>query len=70
MTLRSSGRVTVTGLNWSDDVVRAQAPGDVEIMVEAERIARVEMIGGRWAWLLRSAEGARDWISTGAIASG
>ena len=51
LALRASGRLTVTNLDWSGDVVKVNAFGGSRIVIEAERIAGVEMFGGRWEWL-------------------
>lgn len=65
VTLRSSGRVTVTDFRWSGQAVRARplavrpasAPDsgtqEQHLRIEAERIVRLEFIGGRWEALSR-----------------
>ena len=49
--LRSSGRLTVSDLNWSGDVAEARLRFGATVRLEARRIARVDVVGGRWEWL-------------------
>ena len=61
VTLRSSGRITVTDLRWSGQTVRVRPLGvqpasgaqEERLRIEAERIVRLEVIGGRWETLSR-----------------
>lgn len=48
---RNSGRLTVTDLDWSGNVVEARLRDGQRVRVEAERVVRVDVIGGRWEWL-------------------
>ncbi|MFQ5591981.1 MAG: NPCBM/NEW2 domain-containing protein, partial [Phycisphaerae bacterium] len=49
--LRSSGRVTATDFEWSGDRVDAVLRYGQHVRIEAERIVRVDVEGGRWEWL-------------------
>ncbi|UCC32627.1 MAG: NPCBM/NEW2 domain-containing protein [Phycisphaerales bacterium] len=51
LTFRSSGRITVTGLRWSGNVVEARLHLGEQIRIEAERVVRVDVVGGKWEWL-------------------
>ncbi len=51
ITFVSSGRLTVTEIDWSADVLRARLRGDRRVSIEAERIVSVDLVGGRWEWL-------------------
>ncbi len=51
VTFRSTGRLTATDLDWSGNVVEARLRDGQRVRVEAERIVRVDVIGGRWEWL-------------------
>ena len=49
--LRNSGRVTVTGFDWKDDIARARLRHGGDVTIDAGRIVRIEVLGGRWEWL-------------------
>ncbi len=51
VTFRSSGRLTLEELDWSRGEVRARLIGGASIRVDALRVAKIEVIGGRWEWL-------------------
>ncbi len=51
VTLRNSGRLTATDFEWSKGVVEAGLRQGQRVRIEAERIVRVEVEGGRWEWL-------------------
>ncbi|MFQ5412835.1 MAG: NPCBM/NEW2 domain-containing protein [Phycisphaerae bacterium] len=51
LTLLTSGRLTVTSLNWSDDIIRATLRHGPDVLIEAERVAAADVVGGRWEWL-------------------
>ncbi len=48
---RTSGRLTVTDLTWSGNVVEVRLPHGPRVSIEAERIVSVDVVGGRWEWL-------------------
>ena len=49
--LRDGGRYTVTKLDWRGNVVRVRHRHGQETLIEAERIVRVDCVGGRWEWI-------------------
>ena len=51
VTFRESGRLTVTSLDWLDNSVELRLVDGTRISVSPKRIARIEVIGGRWEWL-------------------
>jgi len=51
LTLRSGGRLTVREIEWSDTAVRVQTVHGMPLQIEAERIARLDIVGGRWEWV-------------------
>ncbi|UCE60288.1 MAG: NPCBM/NEW2 domain-containing protein [Phycisphaerales bacterium] len=51
VTFHNSGRMTVTNLNWSGSVVEAELPQGQRAAIEAERVVRIDVTGGRWEWL-------------------
>ncbi len=51
VTVRNSGRLTATALEWVDGVVELQTVSSGTVEIEAERIVEVEVFGGRWVWL-------------------
>ena len=51
VTLINSGRLTATTLHWSASVVRATLRQGPDVTIEPERIARIDVVGGRWEWL-------------------
>lgn len=51
VTLQHSGRFTVTDMDWSTHAVELQLVDGQQIRVDAERIVRVDVVGGRWEWL-------------------
>ena len=51
LSFRSSGRLTVTDLEWSGNVVEARLRDGQQVRIEAERITRVDVVGGKWEWL-------------------
>ncbi len=51
ITLRTSGRLTAGDLSWAGKVIEARLQGGQSIVLEAERIVRLDVIGGRWQWL-------------------
>lgn len=51
VTLQSGGRFSTTELNWSASTVEAVLRFGQRVRMEPERIAHVDLIGGRWEWL-------------------
>ncbi len=51
ITLRTSGRLTAGDLSWAGNVIEARLQGGQSVVLEAERIVRLDVIGGRWQWL-------------------
>jgi hypothetical protein len=51
LTLRQSGQLTVTDIDWSADIARIHLRDKRELTLEADRIVRADVIGGRWEWL-------------------
>ncbi|MHC4698399.1 MAG: hypothetical protein ACYTFA_16825, partial [Planctomycetota bacterium] len=51
VTLRNSGRMTATDFEWSQNVVETGFRHGQRTRIEAERIAHVDVLGGRWEWL-------------------
>lgn len=51
LTLRQSGQLTVTDIEWSADIARIRLRDQRELTLEADRIVRAEVAGGRWEWL-------------------
>ncbi len=51
LTVRSTGRVTCTALDWAGRAIRATAVHGQDIRLEAERVVKVDCLGGRWNWL-------------------
>ncbi|MCH8333693.1 hypothetical protein IIC65_07145, partial [Candidatus Sumerlaeota bacterium] len=51
VTLRHSGRVLLTELEFAGASVQGRMPDGTAVRVEADRIVQVEFVGGRWAWL-------------------
>ena len=51
LTLRQSGQLTVTDIDWSADIARIHLRDKRELTLEADRIVRAEVTGGRWEWL-------------------
>lgn len=49
--LRDGGRYTVTEIDWKGNVVRVRHRHGQETLIEAERIVRVDVVGGRWEWI-------------------
>jgi hypothetical protein len=49
--LRSGGRLTVTSLTWSGNVIEARLPDGQTVRLEAERVTTVDVVGGRWVRL-------------------
>jgi hypothetical protein len=55
LSFRTGGRLTVTDLKWSREAAEARLADGDRIQIEPERIAQVEVVGGRWEWLSRHA---------------
>jgi hypothetical protein len=55
LTLRSAGRITCSALDWSGHTIRATTAYGQDIHLEAERIVKLDCLGGRWDWLDQSA---------------
>ncbi len=51
VTLRTAGRLTMTGFDWTDGVVEADLRCGGHAKFEASHIVGVDVIGGRWEWL-------------------
>ena len=51
VTFRNSGRLRATNFEWSQSVVEAGFRFAQRARIEAERIVRVDVEGGRWEWL-------------------
>jgi hypothetical protein len=51
VTLRTSGRIAMTGFDWSGGVAQARLRHGGHVRVEAVRIVSVDAVGGRWEWL-------------------
>ncbi len=51
LSFRSSGRLTVTDLEWSGNVIDARLRSGQQVRIEAERVTRVDVVGGKWEWL-------------------
>ncbi len=50
-TLTDGGRITATDLTWSRGSVELTAFGERSLNVPVDRIAQVDVAGGRWVWL-------------------
>ncbi len=44
-------RMTASSLDWRDRKVKATILDGVELEIAADRILRIDMLGGRWRWL-------------------
>jgi hypothetical protein len=53
LSFRSSGRLTMTDLTWTGNVIEARLLEGQTVRLEAERVTRVDVAGGRWVWLSR-----------------
>ena len=53
ITFAAGGRLTVTDLEWSREAAEARLSAGQSVRIEPERIAQVEVLGGRWEWLSR-----------------
>ena len=51
LTLRESGRVTVTGFEWSGEAIQAQLRHGPQVRLDPGDFARIDVFGGRWEWL-------------------
>lgn len=51
VTLRGSGRLTVSELDWSNDSVTVRLIHGPRVRIEPNRIVRIDVVGGRWEWL-------------------
>ncbi len=51
VTCRVSGKITVTDINWSTDVVSVQLRQGPRVSIAPERITRIDVVKGRWEWL-------------------
>lgn len=51
VTLHSGGRMTLANISWVGNDVQGQFLWGTQVRFEAERIARVDVHGGRWQWL-------------------
>jgi len=50
---KSSGRLTLAELDWSGKTVTVKPWQTREVQLDAERIVRIDVAGGRWEWLSR-----------------
>jgi hypothetical protein len=53
VTFRSGGRLTARELHWAGIAVQIRTRYNLRTRFEAERILRVDFLGGRWEWLSR-----------------
>lgn len=53
VTLRAGGRLTARELHWSGNAVEISTRYNLRTRFEADRILRVDFLGGRWEWLSR-----------------
>ena len=51
VTLQSSGRLSVTDLDWAGEVAEARLRHGQRVAIPAGRIVRIDVVGGRWEWL-------------------
>lgn len=51
ITLRDGGTATLTDLRWTNNVVEIELAWKQRTTIDAERIARIDVVGGRWEWL-------------------
>ena len=51
LSLRHSGRVTATALDWLDDGVEARLRDGTHVRLDGECVVSVDVVGGRWEWL-------------------
>jgi hypothetical protein len=51
VTLRRSGRLTMTRLDWMGATVEARLRHGQQVEIEPARIVAIDIVGGRWEWL-------------------
>ncbi len=49
--LADGARITLTDVDWSGGVVRATWRHGAEVQIRADKVARMDIVGGRWEWL-------------------
>lgn len=53
LTMHSGARLTVAELTLAGSAVQARLPAGPDVTIDAERIASIDISGGRWEWLSR-----------------
>ena len=51
LTLKNSGRVTATEIDWSESRAKTQLVAGNSVNADPDRIVAIEVVGGRWVWL-------------------